>query len=1570
MEKRLVLIIALVLFVQVARGQTEGDYRSVQDGPWSNLSTWEIYDGDSWELAVYPNEPPNYTFGVITIQTGDTVDFNTVEVDELVIAGTLVVGPHQELNLRQQPNAIDVVTVEDGGILEIQQGGTMNFLANTIVRVKSGGKLVASGGLIIESNSNNLVFEDGSTYEHRFSSTGGTIPGASWGPSSTCVITSTSTSPPANLNQDFGHLELFFQGGGLISLGGQLTSISGNLSINSTKIIALSSSSSVTLDVGGNFSYLSPGLVFVNNNPGPSTNIINVQGSYTHVAGTLNLVSSANGATSFNVAQDFTWTGGIITKSSSQSAMGTLVFNGDSVQTFTRVQNSQLTGDIDIAVMSGSILDLGGSSIIGNGTLTVNSGATLRLGSTDKAGALQSRPSVNDNVTGNIRIPDANRNYSPGSTIVYNGDSLQYMGNGHPSNLDVTTIIDNENGVRLATGVTINGNVVLENGNLDISQHHVSLGGKLTPNQNGLMADGITHLTITADGTHDDYGLLKFSNGTDIGDLTISGNRNVSLGGNLMVSNNVNLDSGTLNLNGYALTLKGGLTQSQGTLASTPDARLVIADGGSGNLPDNLLINGGSIRSLTMNRIGKTLTTSSTLTIDSLNLIAGTFTHTGNVTMADNGTITVTNGELGNPVSAETFYHVQYDNTQGIDTGNELIAVDPGMLQNVALRGSSPVTLKSDVTVAGSLELTTGSTLKVDTNTITLGGDLVADGFLHFSDSSALGTMIFDGTTTLSGSVAPDFGHVVVSNILTIDNTQSINIEGDLTVNGTFAPGTGTVLFHGDSTQSIAGSSPVSLYRLSIAKTAGDVTIENQTNILSALSITTPTTLHAGDTLLTLVSNTQRTARVNPLPVGAEILGDVVVQRYLPIGTQGRYYRYVTPSVEDTFVSDWQAEVPITGTFDDPSEGPGINASVPSLFYYDETLTGSLNDRYLNYPSGQSAAAAPLVSGKGYALFVRSNTGITMDSRGELSQHEQVINVTAQSDGDDDGWNLIGNPYPSPIRWDNVTRSAGVADAFYIPDNSNISGSGPGFITYVSGVSVPETSYDGIIDVGQGFWVHATAAGTVTFNESDKVVDIDTAGRFYRTKPVGDLMRISLTGASGTDELAIRFMDDATDNFDRNYDALKLPAADLNFFALTNDNLGVTINTMGTLECNKSIRLSMNNVKTGYHGLKIKGLDSFDSDVNVLLTDNETGETIDLRKTEEYGFTITDSNINSLQGRFVLEVAKSRIIDNLMVSNISACADEKLSSLFVEETQPEVDYQINFQGHALSDWKRGNGGSLEFRIPIGKLDIGENILTVQASNGCTSRPLVNAPVVTRHPLPQIAEVAGSVICKTGTGILQAFGATEGQYYYWYRSFDEEDPVLIENDGKLRVESPEQTTAYYVSIVAETGCESERREVIAEVVQYADAEILVAGGNVLTSNYDQGNQWFFNNQPIAGATAPELKAINSGHYSLEVSIDRCTTTAQMDFIVTSAENHLSSLINIFPNPAINEIQVDFENSGIHVKGVVIMDNRGHEVARLTNSGSTGSLNIKHLSAGLYLLKMHTSQGTFILRLVKE
>ena len=77
---------------------------------------------------------------------------------------------------------------------------------------------------------------------------------------------------------------------------------------------------------------------------------------------------------------------------------------------------------------------------------------------------------------------------------------------------------------------------------------------------------------------------------------------------------------------------------------------------------------------------------------------------------------------------------------------------------------------------------------------------------------------------------------------------------------------------------------------------------------------------------------------------------------------------------------------------------------------------------------------------------------------------------------------LVANPYPAPVNLPQVLADNDLVESYYIFDNT---GSG----------SYRETLDDGsgdaptILDVGQSFWVKVTQATTITFSESDKVVD-------------------------------------------------------------------------------------------------------------------------------------------------------------------------------------------------------------------------------------------------------------------------------------------------------------------------------------------------------------------------------------------------------------------------------------------------------------------------------------------------
>lgn len=137
-----------------AFAQETGDYRSVATGNWSDNSTWEIFNGETW---VSPDGSPEGD-ETITIYSTDTVRVDA----EVTITGS------------------GYIVVSDTAVLEVTTGS--------------------------------LEF-DGGTYEHARDE--GSIPTATWGTGSTALITGITGTAPGNRGQDYYNLT--FNTPGLVS---------------------------------------------------------------------------------------------------------------------------------------------------------------------------------------------------------------------------------------------------------------------------------------------------------------------------------------------------------------------------------------------------------------------------------------------------------------------------------------------------------------------------------------------------------------------------------------------------------------------------------------------------------------------------------------------------------------------------------------------------------------------------------------------------------------------------------------------------------------------------------------------------------------------------------------------------------------------------------------------------------------------------------------------------------------------------------------------------------------------------------------------------------------------------------------------------------------------------------------------------------------------------------------------------------------------------------------------------------------------------------------------------------
>jgi ELWxxDGT repeat protein len=175
-------------------------------------------------------------------------------------------------------------------------------------------------------------------------------------------------------------------------------------------------------------------------------------------------------------------------------------------------------------------------------------------------------------------------------------------------------------------------------------------------------------------------------------------------------------------------------------------------------------------------------------------------------------------------------------------------------------------------------------------------------------------------------------------------------------------------------------------------------------------------------------------------------------------------------------------------------------------------------------------SSGTLTNGRGYSL---SSPATTLDFSGTVNNDTVTYaGLTRQSgtildsDGSNPtmGWHLVSNPYPSPITLLGSNLTALGFDGQIQRYNAG---------SWVSNDPLLPVT----IAVGQGFQIRKTnVGGTANFTLTNA---LRTAANptFYKTDPREHYLNITLANNTYSDSTMVYFMDDATDNFDADYDA-------------------------------------------------------------------------------------------------------------------------------------------------------------------------------------------------------------------------------------------------------------------------------------------------------------------------------------------------------------------------------------------------------------------------------------------------
>lgn len=478
---------------------------------------------------------------------------------------------------------------------------------------------------------------------------------------------------------------------------------------------------------------------------------------------------------------------------------------------------------------------------------------------------------------------------------------------------------------------------------------------------------------------------------------------------------------------------------------------------------------------------------------------------------------------------------------------------------------------------------------------------------------------------------------VIDANASLIVDNNVLNIKNSITNNGSLNSLTGTISMQGTTSQIIPANSFESnrIKNLIINNTSG--VILNGTLEISGYILAQKGNLNINDEL-TLISDAFQTALIDGSGNG-EIIGAIKMQRYLD-NTLG--YKYFSSPFNSSTVGDFTSFVDLTATF-------------PQVYSYDEN-NESTNDEDISGWIPYTDAGNGLLTLEGYAFNFGNGGGAALvELNGTVNNGSFTKSLSNNNGKFTHGFNLVGNPYPSPINWDaSGWTKTNVDDAIYFfSATDQYTGT---YSSYVNGISSSGITSPGIIPSMQGFFVHVNDGNdptTVTSGSlgiSNAVRINDFFQPFYKkSKTPKSLIRIiaNINGNNSNDAMVIYFDSFAKSEFEKDKDALKLMNIDQdvpNLSSLSKENKKLSINALPESAKNSTERIPLvvKNDIDGELNIQLKDIENLSSNFNVYLIDdvNHTGQ--NLSQKPKYKTQIKAGEHNS---RFFLIFSESQLTD-------------------------------------------------------------------------------------------------------------------------------------------------------------------------------------------------------------------------------------------------------------------------------------------------------------------------------------
>ncbi|GAB4205192.1 MAG: hypothetical protein Fur0023_13790 [Bacteroidia bacterium] len=777
------------------------------------------------------------------------------------------------------------------------------------------------------------------------------------------------------------------------------------------------------------------------------------------------------------------------------------------------------------------------------------------------------------------------------------------------------------------------------------------------------------------------------SNGTGTSPASFSGNNTFiiwnSLGGNIsptltttwnfggtgttILQIGTTTGSATLVIGtGGVLNLQGNAILRVGATTGTVSKQLVITPSG------NLNITSGATTPLRVYN-NATLTIQSSTFPASNQVSLNTGTPGSYVEWAQNSNVTIWQKTYANMIISGTGIK-SLPNTNKTTRIKRQLVMNNGALQmanstGATLRlsgstsGTAPIlTANSNLTIDGTGNLTLyfangisplsirNLTINKTGGTLSFGTNLKVNGTTNFSNGIL---NLNNNTLTLSGPIT--FPASITNGYFIGSRNSSLVIDGTGTINNNLLMSASTL-------------TTSSLYNLTFNRANRTLTLGNALRIWGEVTVTNGTLNTNGN--LTIKADATQKGRIAPIGTNGDIIGTVTMEVFAKGGNTG-WALLGMHGIQSQSFTAWSDDFPIT------CPTCPISSTFTSIYSYCESCATNNYSAAAHYVP-MNSINDPTQLGTGYWVYLGTSTyttnNIIIDATGNIAKKNfGTISLTRTGAANiQNGWNLIANPYPSPISFSALMSSLGTnstnIDNTIYAWNPDLNGGNGDYAIYTPGIgSVPPVSSGGIDDnipTGQGFFVHVTNNVTLNPNENWKTISNSQNNLLRTTGSAASLASISasyppsllileMKGPNNYDVYTgIGLHSNATYSMDANYDAIQVgsdwPAPQI--MSVLN-NQEYKINTIPPVFGSFSVDIKAITGVTGTYTIFPLNATNFSNGACLSLYDKFTGITTNLN-TNNYVFTLHDT---TTVPRFVLSITNASVSATSQVLQNASC---------------------------------------------------------------------------------------------------------------------------------------------------------------------------------------------------------------------------------------------------------------------------------------------------------------------------